>query len=638
MIYKKIFGEEEKIIPSMFKRVSRIDVLDNDEKFSNLKMKVTDRGTQLTLSLDENENIFGFGLQMKEINRTYGKMFLRIQADPTSNSGESHAAVPYFVTNTGKAYVFDTARNVTLYLGNDKKQYRSTTTKKDIAIDTHALYDEAQKSDKYQITVEIPVCKGVGVYYIEAKDMLSAVQEYNLLSGGGCLPAKWGLGVYYRCFARYNQEQVIKMAEYFREKDIPCDVIGLEPGWQSHAYSCSHKWEEERFPDSDGMLQQLAKLNFNVNLWEHAFCDASSPMYDDLFEKSADFEVWKGLVPDFIDENAREIYANYHKKLVAQGVSGFKLDECDNSDNTGGWSFPDLAQFPSGCDGEQFHNLFGVLYQQTILDALGEQETFSQVRSTHLFSAPYPFVLYSDLYEIQDFLTAQVNAGFSGMLWSPELRDVKTKEELLLRLQILCFSAQFIINAWYIDGTPWQELDAEKETREILKLRMSLIPYLYAAFYRYHTQGKPLIRALVVDYPTDKETYYLRDEYMFGDNILVAPYTDLSGKRKVYLPEGEWYSFFTKQKYGSGYVDFKDNNLPVFVKKNTIIPLSEPNNFASDDSVYKLTIYVFGDEGVFTLFDKNVGEVVILYKNGSLEIIGDIAKSKYQIKEVVRII
>lgn len=638
MIYKKTFGEPEKIVPSMFKRTSRIDVYENAEKFSNVQMQVTDRGTQLTLSLDKNENIFGFGLQMKEINKTYGKVFLRIQADPTSNSGESHAAVPYFVTNMGKAYIFDTARNVTFYLGNDKKQYRSTTTKQNIAVDTKTLYEQTQKNGNYEITVEIPICQGVSVYYIEAKDMLSAVEEYNMFSGGGCLPAKWGLGVYYRCYARYDQDQIVKMAEYFREKDIPCDVIGLEPGWQSHAYACSHKWDTERFPDSDKMLQRLKEKHYNVNLWEHAFCDASSPMYDDLYDKSADFEVWKGIVPDFIDKNAKRIYADYHKKLVVQGVSGFKLDECDNSDNTGGWSFPDLAKFPSGCDGEQMHNLFGVLYQQTILAALGDAETFSQVRSTHLFSAPYPFVLYSDLYDIKDFLTAQVNAGFSGMLWSPELRDVKSKEELLLRLQILCFSAQFIINAWYIDGTPWEAVDAEKETREILKLRTSLIPYLYSAFYHYHKYGKPPIRALVMDYPQDENAYRLQDEYMFGENILVAPYTDLSGKRKVYLPEGDWYSFFTKQKYvGGTIVEYEDRNLPVFVKKNTIIPLAEPNSFSSENTIYDLKVLVFGEEGVFPLFDKKVGEIMVSYKNGDIIIKGAMDNSMYRIKEIIKI-
>lgn len=637
MIYKKTFGEPETIVPSMFKKNSRIEVYENAEKFSNVQMKVTNRGTQLTLSLPENENVFGFGLQMKEINKTYGKVFLRIQADPTSNSGESHAAVPYFVTNTGKAYIFDTARNVTFYLGNDKKQYRSTTRKKDVAIDTHSLYEQSQKSGEYEITIEIPVCKGVRIYYIESKDMLSAVEEYNMFSGGGCLPADWGLGIYYRCFARYNQEQIIKMAGYFREKDIPCDVIGLEPGWQSHAYACSHKWDEERFPNSAKMIQLLSENHFKVNLWEHAFCDASSPMYDDLFEKSADFEVWKGIVPDFVDNDARAIYANYHKELVAQGVSGFKLDECDNSDNTGGWSFPDLAQFPSGCDGEQMHNLFGVLYQQTILDALEKTETFSQVRSTHLFSAPYPFVLYSDLYSINDFLTAQVNAGFSGILWSPELRDVKSKEELLLRLQILCFSAQFIINAWYIDGTPWQTLDAEKETREILKLRMSLVPYLYSSFYRYHTQGKPPIRALIMDYPKDTNVYRLQDAYMFGDNILVAPYTDLNGKRNVYLPEGKWYSFFTNKEYAGGVIeDYEDANLPVFVKKDTIIPLAEPNNYLTENTIYNLKIHVFGGRGAFTLFDKHVGEITISYENGQLKTIGDIHNSQYRIKEIIK--
>jgi alpha-D-xyloside xylohydrolase len=83
------------------------------------------------------------------------------------------------------------------------------------------------------------------------------------------------------------------------------------------------------------MLDALKAKNFEVNLWEHAFTHPSSPIYKDLYERSGDYEVWDGLVPDFLDERARSIFGNYHEKtLVGPGVSGFKLDECDNSDYT----------------------------------------------------------------------------------------------------------------------------------------------------------------------------------------------------------------------------------------------------------------------------------------------------------------
>jgi alpha-D-xyloside xylohydrolase len=87
-------------------------------------------------------------------------------------------------------------------------------------------------------------------------------------------------------------------------------------------------------------------------------------------ELSGDKGVWGGLVPDFLDSKARAVFGGYHgKHLIDLGVDGFKLDECDNSDYTGGWSFPELSRFPSGADGEQMHSLFGMRYQQALWDA-----------------------------------------------------------------------------------------------------------------------------------------------------------------------------------------------------------------------------------------------------------------------------
>ncbi|MBE5040879.1 hypothetical protein INF28_10450 [Oscillospiraceae bacterium DSM 107454] len=80
--------------------------------------------------------------------------------------------------------------------------------------------------------------------------------------------------------------------------------------------------------------------------------------------------------------------------MVDIGIDGFKLDECDGSDLTKGWSFPDYTQFSSGIDGKQIHVLFEILYQQAILRSFEEIETLSEVRSSGVFAASYPFVLY----------------------------------------------------------------------------------------------------------------------------------------------------------------------------------------------------------------------------------------------------
>ena len=112
------------------------------------------------------------------------------------------------------------------------------------------------------------------------------------------------------------------------------------------------------------MLDQLQQKGYKVNLWEHAYVHPSSPIRKALEPYSGDFLVWNGLVPDFIQPEAHKIFTDYHRTLIEEGISGFKLDECDNSNisfASATWCFPDMAQFPSGIDGEKMHQVFGSL-------------------------------------------------------------------------------------------------------------------------------------------------------------------------------------------------------------------------------------------------------------------------------------
>lgn len=155
-----------------------------------------------------------------------------------------------------------------------------------------------------------------------------------------------------------------------RDEGIPLSIIGLEPGWHTHAYSCTYKWSD-KYPDPQKFVDEIRKRGLHLNLWEHAFTHPDADFHDEIAPYSGDYLVWGGVVPDFATNEARKIFADYHReKLVNLGIDGFKLDECDSSDNTGSWSFPLPTEFPSGLDGEQYHSLFGTLYAKTILDAL----------------------------------------------------------------------------------------------------------------------------------------------------------------------------------------------------------------------------------------------------------------------------
>lgn len=564
---KFTFGTPEAIVPSRYCPDFRY--IETDVKYdpANFTFKTTARGCVLELPLKYGEEVFGFGLQLKGFNHKNHKLHLRVNSDPVANTGDSHAPVPFFVTTNGYGMYFDTTRYAEVHCGYSRSKSRSSVPNNSIIATAEDLYKKCGLQEDTFMSIEIPVAKGIDVYVFEGDTITDIVSQYNMMSGGGCKVPEWGLGVMYRCYAKFNEDDVIEQARYFKENNIPCDIMGLEPGWQSNSYSCSYVWDEERFPNGGKVVRELRDMGLHVNLWEHAFVAGASPIYKDLAPYSGDYEVWKGLIPDLSMPEARKIFADHHRSyLVEQGVDGFKLDECDNSDFVHDWSFPNCTQFPGGMDGEQYHSLMGTLYMQTILDALGENPTLSEVRNAGALAASYPFVLYSDLYDHSDFIRGVVNSGFSGLLWTPEVRDAKSKTDFVRRLQSNVFSVQCLINAWYCPRTPWLDWDCEAEVRALLSERQKLVPMLKAAFDTYHTTGKPPVRALVMDYTDDRETYAIDDQYIFCDKLIVAPMTAEQSERKVYLPAGNWVDYWTKEPVAAGWHTVATDNIPVYEK------------------------------------------------------------------------
>lgn len=363
-----------------------------------IKFKVTKRGCCIELPLGESEQIYGFGLQLKSFNQRGRKKQIRVNADPAADSGDSHAPVPFFVSTKGYGVLVDTYRYATFYCGSSAKKNTTVNSGKSNAVGGSAeeLYTISEDSQDGVILVEIPHAMGADLYFFGGPDMRSAVQRYVLFSGGGCLPPIWGLGVLYRAYAKADSEDVLLLAKGIREDGMPCDMLGLEPGWQSHSYSCSLSWDGERFEKPGELIGALKGMGFHVNLWEHAFLHPTSPLYSDFIDRACDYQVWGGLVPDFLDGKASEMFIEYHRReFFEKGIAGFKLDECDNSDYTGSWSFPECSEFPSGMDGEQMHSAFGMLYQRSVLasSVASGIRTYGQVRSSHALASPMPFVL-----------------------------------------------------------------------------------------------------------------------------------------------------------------------------------------------------------------------------------------------------
>ncbi|MGI5894714.1 MAG: TIM-barrel domain-containing protein [Candidatus Merdivicinus sp.] len=581
-------------------------------EFPDVEIRWQRLGPHLLIELfcSGQENFYGTGLQFSSMKQNGKRKQLRVNADPPKDTGDSHAPVPLYFSNKGYGILVDSLKNVEIDFGATAiVQDRSVgeSKKKEIATDTDALYQNEHRSQ--WVRIYIRNLSGVDLYVFRGNTLKDAVERYNLFCGGGFMPPIWGLGNLYRCYGKATQKEVEETIEEFAKEEMPFTMIGLEPGWQTHAYSCSYRWDPERFPHPEKLMEKAENLRMRMNLWEQGYVAGEAECYPQLRDYAGNYEVWKGLVPDFTLQEAKKIWGERQQQLIRSGIAAFKLDECDGADYTGGWYFPDFSIFPSGLDGEEMKNVFGALLQRTVAEIFAENglRTFGQVRANYLAASSCPFALYSDLYNHEEFVRGICSASFSGLTWSPEVREAGSENELIRRIQTVVFSPFSCINAWMIPHAPWKQYDLEKnrqhillehsdlqnQIREILKLRNQFIPYLYEAYYRYYKEGTPVFRAMAMDYPDDENCANLDQQYMMGDCILVAPI--LKDQTEVYLPEGIWYDFWTQEKYEGGQKILQNTpNIPVFVKENHILLLANGENITDASSVITLTAKVYG--------------------------------------------
>jgi alpha-D-xyloside xylohydrolase len=515
--------------------------------FDKVDVRIQPRGTIVEIPLGDSEDIFGLGLGKYRFGQRGLRKELKTASHDNYGLGAGHAPVPFYVSTANYGVYVDTARYATFYLGTHgrlKSEKATSRQHNPATVNEAELYRTDQMQKNTSVYVDVPVTQGIDVYIFAGGTIREVIQRYNLFSGGGCLPPLWGLGLKYEGKGDHDATATLSVARSLRRDGIPCDAYTFPVAWETHAYASSLDWNKKKFPDPPTLLKELLALGIRPSLWEQAYIDPASPLFSSLKYKSGDFAVWRGLVPDFAQESVRALLGDYHKReFIDKNIYAFKLDECDGD---GGlepyahWQFPEHSLFPSGIDGEQMQMLLGSLYQRSMHEAFkkANRRTFGNVRASYALASPYPFVLYSDEYNYKEYVTYNVNAGFLGLLWDPELRQADSFPEYSRRLGVSAFSAIMHVDAWQFQQPPWLQPDIAKNNagqllsdpspylsvaRRFVRLRMSLIPYLYSAYVRYAREGVPPVRALICDYPGDTRFRNTADQWMLGDSLLVAP-------------------------------------------------------------------------------------------------------------------
>ncbi len=527
--------------------------------------RTDDNRIVIRFSLTEMEDLYGLGLQMTSVNHRGRTRSLSVNSYPTADSGANVAPVPFLVSSRGYGVAVDSLQPATFYCGCTQPtelplypKHRATTPNWTPDVPFHCW------------EAVIPG-NSADLYFFSGPSMLDAVRRYILYAGGGALPPRWGLGFWHRVPMVYSdQEALAEMAE-IRAHQIPCDVIGLEPGWQTFSYPCSYAWDPGRFPDPAGFVQAAADKGFHINLWEHGYVAPCCEFYETVRPHLSDYANWSGELPDYTQPAVLTAMQNQHRRdHLSIGISGYKIDECDAS-------LPSHAHFPSGLDGVQMNQILGMLLTKN-QDALFREKntrTYSMVRAGNLGGCGYPFAFYSDRTDLREYVRMLCNSGFSGLLWSPEVCGASSGEEWVRRMQVSAFSLHTQLNAWASGVKPWDFEDVAPIVRNLLALHMRLVPYLYNTLADFHFAGKPPIRAMALEF-SERSCASLDDQYMLGDALLVAPLFPGESSRRVYLPEGDWYALDTHEYYAGGQwhdLYLPISRLPVFVRSGAILPL-----------------------------------------------------------------
>ena len=629
-IWKSSIGQNQKIsllsaaqiIPKI-EAIEKLSLVEFPFDKSKISFEIISGKTYLRFPLQKDEELYGLGLNFQTHNQRGRILNLHVDHYGGEDNGRTHAPVPFYISSEGYGVLIDAANYLTVYAG---------TSVRVNADDPPPLKDRNNDKDwqaqPYSDAVEILVpAAGVDVYIFGGRSMLEVVQRYNLYCGGGVLPPKWGLGFTQRVPTLYSAGDILSEVEEFDTHDFPLDFIGVEPGWHSMSYPCTFEWDTSRFPDPKGFLEKLDKKGIRANLWMNPYVSPKAVLYNHVKPYSGSHTVWNGIVPDFTMEPVRELFKDhFNKHHLDLGISGYKIDEVDGFDS---WLWPDVATFPSGISAEQQRQVYGLLVQKMTADWFQEknQRTYGLVRGSNAGANALPYVIYNDYYSHKDFITALINSSFIGVLWTPEVRASESAEEWLRRMQSVCFSPMAMLNAWASGTKPWTFPEVEDRVRAVARLRMQLLPYIYTAFARYQHEGIPPFRAMQledgflftgkpmnsrVDDDSNNALRYVSKEvnfqYMMGEAILVAPMFAGETSRRVALPQGKWFDFYTGAFVGEGTwitVTPGLDQIPLFVRDGGIIPTIEVRNRAPvAGEIMQLEIRKYGlAEGVFKLYD-----------------------------------
>lgn len=558
------------------------------------------------------DHVYGLGEKTGFLNKKDGKYVMwntDVYAPHNPETDPLYLSVPFFMAvRNGTAYG--------IYFDNSHRSFFDFENGSGV----YSFGAAGGQMDYYFIAGPLP------------KDVISG---YTLLTGRMPLPPKWALGYHQSRYSYQSEEEVRNLCAAFRKKNIPLDAVYLDIHYMD-GYRV-FTFDKERFPNPEKLVADLKKQGImtvpivNPGVKE----DPEYPVFkegilNNYFCRYIDGRVFYGDVwpgksafPDFIHAEVRDWWGERHRFYSGMGMEGIWNDMNEPAVFNESKTMDEKVVHNDEGDlktHREMHNLYGFYMCMAAYEGMKKlldgKRPFLLTRAGFAGVQRYAAVWTGDnrsFWEhLQMSLPMLMNMGISGIPFCGV--DVggfahHATGELLVRWVQAGAFMPFFRNHSAIESKrqePWAFGEKyEKIIKKYIVLRYQWLPHLYTLFAEAHKKGFPVMRALFLEYPHDEKTYNIHDQFLLGENVMIAPIMQPGCEcRAAYFPEGRWIDYWTDEEYaGKQYhlIYAPLEKLPVFIKKGSAVIHGEAKvSTAVPDK--KLVIHLYYEDNHETRF------------------------------------
>ncbi|MEA2175355.1 MAG: alpha-D-xyloside xylohydrolase [Blastocatellia bacterium] len=512
------------------------------------------RSIAATMQLSHDEKIFGCGESFTRLDKRGQKLVLYTRDAMGVQNEYMYKPIPFFMSSQGYGMFVHTSAPVTFDFGKTYDQH-------------NVIYSGDDNLDLF-------------IFLGSPKEILS---EYTALTGRSPVPPLWSFGLWMSRITYKSEDEVRDVATKLRQYRIPSDVIHLDTGWFETDWRSNYQFSTSRFRDPGKMISDLKKQGFHISLWQYTYFTPKNELFREIVNNGYEVrnegggQPFEDAVLDMSNPQAVKWYQGKLANLLKMGVGAIKVDFGEGAPRNG--------QYASGRTGLYEHNLYPLRYNKAVADITRQTtgENIIWARSAWAGSQRYPLHWGGDAENTDSAMAAELRGGLSFGLsgftyWSHDVGGFVDRAPRDLYRRWLAFGV--LTSHTRTHGAPprepWEYDEALVEDfRRAVELKYTLMPYIYAQALDSSARGFPMLRTLFFEYPDDRNSWTIDDEYMFGSSLLVAPLMEEAKSRKVYLPPGSWIDYQTGKAYaGAAWHDIAPGPVPIvlLVKDHSVIP------------------------------------------------------------------